>query len=102
MNEAREIFEVYYKDIMKYIILDLPDGDKKHNIKISQDTALKQLRELVERKKKEYVCEEVEKGRCSCKTCYQCSDYNIGAEAFINGHNSACDDIADMIYKEEK
>jgi hypothetical protein len=92
MNEAREIFEVYYKDIMKYIILDLPDGDKKHNIKISQDTALKQLRELVEGKKQKEP--EMDWGGRTYEEQIE--------PARISGYNSACDDIADMIYKEEK
>jgi 5,10-methenyltetrahydromethanopterin hydrogenase len=80
MNEARKI-------IIKSMI------DHPNNWKKAADTALKQLRELVEGRKKELP-------RVPDGIIYTPAEKM--ERAIIMSHNRACDDIADMIYKEEK
>ena len=78
MNEARDIFHKFL--IRACAHCDEPIEAQKALDEYNEnvDTALKQLRELVERKKKAII------------------------DSMERGYNQAISDIADMIYKEEK
>jgi hypothetical protein len=92
MNEAREILHQLLIKACVHCDEETEAQKALDEYNENVDTALKQLRELVEGKKQKEP--EMDWGGRTYEEQIE--------PARISGYNSACDDIADMIYKEEK